>query len=355
MSRARLIVILKRAAAIVAVVVLLISVVTTLLWRDRANPGVLDWPEAAFASAAELETVTVTWLGVTTLLFDDGETQILIDGFFSRPSLADILLRRPVDNDVATINYAMNEFRMRQLAAIIPLHNHFDHAMDVGAIANRSSASVLGTRSTAQIARGAGVPEDQITVVESTTSFEFGEFKVTLLPVGHAPIGWRGSVPFDGDIEKPLVTPQPISAWRMGGAFTVVIQHPQGTALVQGSAAYTKYELKDIAADAVFLGVAQLDSLGKDYAELYWQHTVTATGSHSVYPIHFDDFTRPFGEVVLWPRIIDNFETTVSWLEDFRRRWDSDTTLYMPEFGRPIAIFTRTLPEPDPSPGPADL
>jgi L-ascorbate metabolism protein UlaG (beta-lactamase superfamily) len=317
----------------------------------------MNWPEAVFASAAEPETVTVTWLGVATLLFDDGETQILIDGFFSRPSLADILLRRPVDNDAATINYAMNEFRMRRLAAIIPLHSHFDHAMDVGAIANRSSASVLGTQSTAQIARGAGVPEDQITVVDGPTSFEFGQFKVTLLPIGHAPIGWRGSVPFDGIIEKPLATPQAVSAWRMGGAFTVIIEHPQGTALVQGSAAYSKYELKEISADVVFLGVAQLDSLGKDYAELYWQHTVTATGSRSVYPIHFDDFTQPFGEVVLWPKFVDNLETTVLWLEEFRRRWDSDTSLYMPEFGKPIAIFTQALPDPDPDPssGPADL
>ncbi|MDH4055204.1 MAG: MBL fold metallo-hydrolase [Gammaproteobacteria bacterium] len=344
---------LKRAAAIAATILVAICIVAVLLWRDRPLIDAIDWPEPAFASAAD--TVTVTWLGVSTLLFDDGETQILIDGFFSRPSLADILLKRPVDNDAATINYALNQFRMRHLAAIIPSHSHFDHAMDAGAIANRSSASILGTESTAQIARGAGVPEDQIVVVDSRTSFQFGEFKVTMLPTGHAPIGWRGSVPFDGVIEEPLSTPQAVSAWRMGGAFTVILEHPQGTALVQGSAAYTKYELRDIAADVVFLSVGQLDALGKDYAELYWQHTVTATGSHSVYPIHFDDFTKPFGEVVLWPKIVDNFATTSSWLDEFRRRWDSDATLYLPEFGRPIAIFTQTVEDRDPSQAPADL
>ncbi len=346
---------LKRVAAIVAAILLALCIVAMLLWSDRPLVDAIDWPEPAFASAEDPDTVTVTWLGVTTLLFDDGETQILIDGFFSRPSLADILLRRPIDNDVPTINYALNQFRMRRLAAIIPLHSHFDHAMDAGAIANRSSASILGTESTAQIARGAGVPEDQITIVDSRTSFQFGEFKVTLLPIGHAPIGWRGSVPFDGVIEEPLHTPQAVSAWRMGGAFSVFIEHPQGTALVQGSAAYKKYELRDIAADVVFLGVGQLDALGKDYAELYWQHTVTATSSHSVYPIHFDDFTMPFGEVILWPKILDNFATTSVWLEEFRRRWDRDATLYLPEFGRPIAIFTRTAEDPDPVQGPADL
>ena len=335
----------KRTATAIIAIVVLVSVTIILLWQNRASLDVIDWPSPAIESAANADVVTVTWLGVTTLLFDDGETQILIDGFFSRPSMADILLRRPVENDAANINYAMNEFRMRRLAAIIPVHSHFDHAMDVGEIANHSSASVLGSESTAQIARGAGVPDDQITVVESATSFEFGAFKVTLLPIGHAPIGWGGSVPFDGIISEPLMTPQPISAWRMGGGFTVIIEHPQGTALVQGSAAYQKYELQKIAADAVFLGVSQLQSLGREYAELYWQHTVTATGSHSVYPIHFDDFMLPFGEVELPPKFIDNFETTAIWLGEFQRRWDKETSLFMPEFGKPIAIFSQPASE----------
>ena len=335
----------KRAALTVAILLVAAIASTVLLWQERPSLDAIDWPTPALASAANSDVVTVTWLGVSTLLFDDGETQILIDGFFSRPSLGDIILSRPVDNDVPRINYVMNEFRMRRLAAIIPVHSHFDHAMDVGAIANRSSASVLGSESTAQVARGAGVPEDQITVVDSATSFEFGNFRVTLRPTRHGPIGWRGSVPLDGVIEKPLTMPQPISAWRMGGSYTVIIEHPQGTALVQGSTAYEKYKLRDVAADVVFLGVAQLDSLGRDYAELYWQHTVTATGSHSVYPIHFDDFTKPFGEVVLPPKVVDNFEKTSVWLTEFRRRWDSDTSLFLPEFAKPIAIFSQPASE----------
>ena len=336
----------KRVVTSIIAIAAIISVAAVLLWRDRPSLDAIDWPTPAIASAMNPDAVTVTWLGVTTLLFDDSETQILIDGFFSRPTLTEILLDLPVDNNAAQINYAMNEFRMRRLAAIIPVHNHFDHAMDIGEIANRSSASVLGTESTAEIARGAGVPEDQITVIDSTASFQFGNFKVTLRPANHAPVGWRGSVPFDGLIEEPLTMPQPVSAWRMGGAYTIIIEHPQGTALVQGSASYKKYELRDVAADVVFLGVGLLDSLGRDYAELYWQHTVTATGSHSVYPIHFDDYTKPFGEVSLAPRIVDNFEKTSKWLLQFRDRWDNDTSLFMPEFGKPIAIFSQPASEP---------
>jgi L-ascorbate metabolism protein UlaG (beta-lactamase superfamily) len=336
----------KRVTATLAAIVVLLSIVAVLLWRDRPSLDAIDWPKPAVASAMNPDAVTVTWLGVTTLLFDDSETQILIDGFFSRPTLTDLLLDLPVDNNAAQINYAMNEFRMRRLAAIIPVDSHFDHAMDIGEIANRSSASVIGTASTAEIARGAGVPEDQITVIEDNASFQFGNFKVTLRPTNHAPVGWRGAVPFDGIIEEPMTMPQPVSAWRMGGAVTIIIEHPQGTALIQGSASYKKYELQDVAADAVFLGVAQLDSLGRNYAELYWQHTVTATGSHSVYPIHFDDLTKPFGEVALSPRFADDFEKTAEWLGQFRNRWDNDASLFMPEFGKPIAIYSQPASEP---------
>jgi L-ascorbate metabolism protein UlaG (beta-lactamase superfamily) len=335
----------KRSAKTVAAVVLLLGILVALLWNSRSDIDAINWPAPTEASTATTSSVTVTWLGVSTLLFDDGETQILIDGFFSRPSLTDIFLRSDIDNDIPKINFAMNKYRMRSLAAIIPVHGHFDHAMDIGAIANRSSASILGSESTANIARGAGVPEDQITVVGGETLFEFGDFKVTLRPSSHAPFGWRGSVPLNGIVEEPLRLPQPVSAWRMGGAYTVIIEHPQGTALVQGSAAYRKYDLQSVAADVVFLGISQLDTLGRDYAELYWQHTVTATGAHSVYPIHFDDYTQPFGVIKLPPTFIDNIVKTTTWLSEFRRRWDNDTSLFMPEFGKPIAIYAQPASE----------
>jgi len=91
--------------------------------------------------------------------------------------------------------------------------------------------------------------------------------------------------------------------------------------------------------------VGGLESLGKDYAEQYWQSLVTATGARSVYPIHFDDFTKPFGEIVLGPRFLDDFVMTTKWFEGFRDRWDNDAKLFMPEFGQPIAIYAQPFPE----------
>ncbi|MGR9093085.1 MAG: MBL fold metallo-hydrolase [Gammaproteobacteria bacterium] len=315
------------------------------LWRDRPDLQALGWPTPDVTSASTADQVTVTWLGVTTLLFDDGETQLLIDGFFSRPSLGDILFGRPVTNDAATINYALNEYGMRRLAAIIPTHSHFDHAMDVGALANRSSASLLGSDSTLAIARGAGVPEDQLTPVSVGQRYEFGEFGVTLLPSNHAPIGWSGSVPYAGTIDTPLTFPQPVSSMRDGGSYCVVIDHPQGTAIVQGSAGLPDGALADISADVLFMSVGGLETLGKNYVEQYWRLVVTSTGVRVVYPLHFDDFTQPFGDIVAAPRFTGDLDRTAEWFNALRDLWDTDTKLVLPAFGVPIAIYA----EPEPS------
>jgi len=311
------------------------------LWQDRPPLDATGW-SAPPEQAANPASVTATWLGVTTLLFDDGETQILIDGFFSRPSLADTLLRRPVVNDAAMINFALHEYRMRRLAAIIPVHSHFDHAMDVGAVAKRTSASILGSESTANIARGAGVPDDQIVVSDAAEVYEFGEFKVRLLPSRHAPIGWRGDPPLPGTIDEPLELPKPVNAWREGGSYTIVIEHPQGTALVQGSAGFVEGLIDDVSADAVMLSVGGLTTLDEDYAEKYWQAFVTTTGASNVYPLHFDDFTKPFGVIVPGPRALGDLEKTSRWFDAFREKWDQDVTIYLPEFGKPIALYAQS-------------
>lgn len=331
----------KRAAIVVAAVLAVTTAGSAWLWRDRPTLDGTGWP-APPAPPEDNVSVTATWLGVTTILFDDGETQILIDGFFSRPTLWESVLRRPVVNDAATINFALHQFEIHRLVAIIPAHSHFDHAMDVGAIANRTSASVLGSESTANIARGADVPSDQVVVADPEQTYEFGEFRVRLLPSRHAPIGWGGGAPLPGTIDEPLVLPRSIDAWREGGSYSIVIEHPQGTTLVQGSAGFVEGALDDVRADVVMLSIGALTTLDKNYAEQLWVETVTRTGATAVYPIHFDDFTRPFGDVVPSPKFLGNLGKAERWLNAFRRKWDQDTRIFLPVFGDPIALYAQS-------------
>lgn len=334
----------RRTAAVIVGLVVLLAALTTWAWHDRAelsdtglHPQVVgDPPDSA---------VMVTWLGVTTLLFDDGETQLLIDGFVSRPTLFESLIGKPVTCDAPMINYVMDEYGMDRLAAIIPAHSHYDHAMDVGAIAYRSSASILGSESTANIARGYGVPEDQIVLAEAGAPYGFGDFTVMLIPSAHAPIGLQGEVPLAGTVDEPLELPAPITAWREGESFSIVISHPLGTTIVQGSAGFREGVLDDVRADVVMLGVGLLESLGRSYTERYWQALVTSTGATRVFPVHFEDQTQPFGDILLPPKLIDNFVRTAGWLREVRDTWDRDTRLFLPVFGQPLLLYPEQTPD----------
>ncbi len=334
----------QRGAITAAAVIVVGATAVFLLWRDRVALDGIAWTPYPFIEP-RIDAVTMTWLGVTTILFDDGETQVLIDGFISRPSIFDVVLRRPVSSDSAMINFVMDEYRMRRLAAIIPAHSHWDHAMDVGALANRSSASILGSESTANIARGAGVPEDQIIVTEPGGSYTFGNFTVTMIVSPHGPVGWGGSIPMAGTIDAPLEQPAPVQAYREGGSYSIVIAHPHGTTVVHGSGGFTANALDDVAADVVVLGVGLIEGLGRDYAEEYWQAVVTSTGAKHVFPMHFDDPTRPFGEVTPYPRVLGSFLKTAARLESIRDTWDIDTRLHLPEFGKTLILYPLTEPE----------
>lgn len=324
-------------------VIVVLALLLSMLWRDRVKLSAI--PIQTPPHVGNDDSVTATWFGVTTLLIDDGETQILVDGFITRPTLLDVLTRRPVENDAAMINYFLNEYRIRRLAAIIPVHSHFDHAMDIGAIANRSSASILGSETTAQIAYGAGVPDDQIVVISDGAEYSFGQFTVHFIESVHAPIGWGGSVPIPGSLEEPLRMPAPLNSFPEGGSFSILISHPQGSTLVQGSAGVRESALDGLQVDTVILGVGLVEGLGRKYLENYWQKTVTATGARIVVPVHFDDYTKPFGQIDLAPRVLDNFLNTARMLEEFRGTWDVDSKLYLPAFAVPFELYPSKDPE----------
>jgi hypothetical protein len=138
--------------------------------------------------------------------------------------------------------------------------------------------------------------------------------------------------------------PASVTEFREGTTYSVLISHPAGEALIQGSAGILPGTLAHRKVDTVFLGVGMLESLGRDYIGRYWQSTVTATGARTVIPVHFDDYTQAFGTTRLAPKILDDFSVTLRILKELQHRWDKDTHLYVPVFGVPLPL----LPEPTP-------
>ena len=332
-----------RWSQIIALVLLALAVIAVVvvvrLWQDRHSIEDIGWPTADVVSEPT-DMVTVTWLGTSSLLFDDHETQILIDGNFTRLSPFKIALLLPVSSDIATINYALAEFRMDRLAAIVPVHSHFDHAMDVGHVANRTNAVILGSESTANIARGAQVPVDQYQILAEGETRQFGDFTIRLLASRHAPIKPGGEGPwFPGTIDEPLQQPASVHEWKEGVVWSVFIGHPRGTTLIQGSGGFIEGKLEDQSADVVMLGIAGLVGLGKEYVTKFWNETIPATGATRIIVIHYDDFTSPFGEVRLFPDAVDNLVITTGWIDEIVQENGAKITIELPPFGQPIPLY----------------
>jgi len=307
-------------------------------WQVRGSIDDIGWQSVQANNSAPI-SVHATWLGVSTILFDDGETQILLDGAFTRLTPVQILTFRRARSDIATINHALAEFEVNRLAAILPVHSHFDHAIDIGEIANRTSAVILGSESSANIARGANVPVDQYQILADEETRRFGDFSVTLLASKHVPTGWGDDEIFSGFIDEPLEAPARASEYKTGLPWTVVVDHPSGSTMVQGSAGFVAGKLRSHPVDVVMLSVAGLAALGRDYTERYWDETVTASGASRVIAIHHDDFTLPFGEVQLMPTMLDDVPKAARWIDAVIESSDSEIFVELPVFGQPIDLY----------------
>lgn len=230
--------------------------------------------------------VTLSWLGVSTILVDDGDTALLTDGFFSRPGLLDVGLRR-LRSSAPRIDEALRRAGIGRLAAVLPVHTHYDHAMDSAAVAERTGAVLVGGESAANIARGQGLAEDRIVVATPGVEMSFGSFEVTMIESEHCPPDR-----FPGVIGAPLPAPARASAYRCGEAWSTLIHHRRSgrRLLIQGSAGFVPGALDGRRAEVVYLGVGQLGIQPRDYIEGYWDQTVRAVGARRVVLIHWDDF-----------------------------------------------------------------
>ena len=233
--------------------------------------------------------LTVTWAGVTTLLIDDGESALMTDGFFSRPSLLEVGLR-PLSPSAPRIDGCLARIGVDRLEAVLPVHTHFDHAMDSAAVAERTGARVVGGTSAALIGRGHGLPEDRLVVVTPGEPITLGAYDVTLIEAEHCPPDR-----FPGVITEPVAPPVKVSAYKCGEAWSTLVHHRPSDRrlLIVGSAGFLRGALAGQRADAVYLGVGQLGLQPEEYLVDYWTETVRTVGARRVVLIHWDDFFRP--------------------------------------------------------------
>ncbi|MEU4690325.1 MBL fold metallo-hydrolase [Actinoplanes sp. NPDC023714] len=273
--------------------------------------------------------VGVTFLGVSGLLFDDGTDAVMIDGYFSRLSLARIGLgriapdRRRIEAGLARL--ALGD-RLRAVAAV---HSHFDHVLDAPTVALRTGAVLVGGESTAHVGRGGGLTEDRIRVAGDGETIGYGSFALTFVASAHCPPDR-----YPGSITAPVRPPVRAAAYRCGEAWSILVGHRDGrTALVQGSAGFVPGALDGRRAETVYLGVGGLGVLPETYIRDYWTHTVTAVGARRVVLTHWDDFFRPLDRPLrALPYAGDDLDVTLRVLTEVAGR--DGVALHLPTLWR---------------------
>jgi L-ascorbate metabolism protein UlaG (beta-lactamase superfamily) len=294
------------------------------------RPDIARYSDRFDVPAAEPDSpLSVTWLGVTTLLLDDGSSAVMTDGFFSRPSLARVAAGKLLPS-AARVDGCLAQAKVSRLAAVLPVHTHFDHVMDSALVADRTGAQLVGGESAANIGRGHGLPGDRIVVAVSGEPIALGAYEVTLIESHHSPPDR-----FPGVINAPLTTPVKVSAYRCGEAWSTLVHHrPSGRRLlIQGSAGFIKGALTGQRAEVVYLGVGQLGVLPPSYLEDYWSETVRAVGARRVILIHWDDFFRPLSKPLLaLPYAGDDLDVSIRILDGLAAR--DGVALHLPTLWR---------------------
>jgi L-ascorbate metabolism protein UlaG (beta-lactamase superfamily) len=260
-------------------------------------------------STSDNPELSITFMGVTTTLFDDGETRILSDGYFSRPSRWSAFVGS-LGPDRGKIGIALDRAKITQLDAIFVAHSHFDHALDSPVVASLTGADLLGSESTGQIARGYGFAMDKFRSIQGGDTLQYGNFKLTVFEAPHSPHPIS-----PGEITEPVVPAANHAEYRLGRNFNFRLEHRGTVYFLQQSANFKRGLYKDVRADLVFLAIGALGKQSDDFIEDYWTEVVLTTRAKKVILTHWDDFNRPVGPVPKpLPLLLDNFARSMEML-----------------------------------------
>lgn len=285
--------------------------------RLRPDLGPL---RARFDLADAEGAVGVRFFGVTTVLIDDSRTKILVDGFFSRPSLLTVAAKK-VAPLPERINAALAASRTAKLNVVVATHTHYDHALDSATVASMTGAVLVGGESCANLAHGAGLPSSQRRLAVPGEPFAVDDFELTLFPARHSP-----PERYVGDIVRPLAPAQRARRYRCGDVWSLLVTHctTDHTVLIHPSAGYRPGALAGVQAEVVYLGIGQLGAWfgplrrrRTEYVRAYWEETVRTVGARRVVLIHWDDmFISATPELRAMRRPVDDLEVSLALIDE---------------------------------------
>ncbi len=236
-------------------------------------------PPAAWRQPAD-GGLSLRFLGVSGYEVTDGTTTVLLDPTPTRPPPS-AMLTGPVDADEA-----LGAQWCPKADVILVNHAHYDHALDVPAIARRTGALVVGTQSAVNLALARGVPASQTRVVELGDRLTVGTFTIDVRSSRHTDIA---------GVREPMggtMSPDAGALWFwqyvMDGALAYRLE-ANGTSLwFHPTSTFERGEVGSPPAATLIVGVT-----GEKQTREKVQGLLAEAQPRRVLPTHYDNFFQP--------------------------------------------------------------
>ena len=253
------------------------------------------------ARRAELR---LTHFGAAGWSITDGATTVLLDPYFSRvrfknrpygaPDAATVPgdARSVVDyTEAPTHDTGTVDRHVARADFALLSHSHFNHAMDMSHIARKTGATVIGTESTANIARASGVPDAQIITARGGEDFEFDRLSIKVIPSLHSALSnkhyWSS-----GTIPRDVKTPLRLKDYVEGGMLAYMVRIGGWQVLLFGGMNYIEREVAGLRPDVALIAAAKPRREIHDYTG----RLLRALGRpRIVIATHWDNQGLPFG------------------------------------------------------------
>jgi L-ascorbate metabolism protein UlaG (beta-lactamase superfamily) len=166
-------------------------------------------------------------------------------------------------------------------------HTHFDHALDVPAVAERFACRALGSASLVRLMAAHGLA-GRAQEVRPLDRVELGPFAVTFVPSRHSKVVLGARVPMDGEISARDAAGLHARAYRCGRVWAFLIEVAGARLYHQGSADLVDDAVPGGGVDAFLAGV-----VGREFTPDYWRRILPRLDPAQVVLCHHDDFFRP--------------------------------------------------------------
>lgn len=236
--------------------------------------------DAMPGKAGEAE-LAVRWLGTAGFEIRSAKAAILIDPYYSRPTLG-ALLAAPVKPDEAAIRQ-----HVRPVQAVLVGHAHFDHLMDAPTAARVTGATLYANAPGVEVGAQEGLPAAQRAELKAGQVITIGDITIEPVASKHSdmPTQFLAGGEWPGAFKLPLR----FLAYKNGPVFNFLIRWRGRSLYHCGSADFDQQAAAGKRADVVMVCLSGWKSTPDVFGRL------NATFKPSVImPMHHDDFFKPF-------------------------------------------------------------